>query len=163
MLLASLFLCIGLLDVMWFFQMPIALPRPWEAGVWGDFLVFGSILFVVNLGAEWLFRGIIQPSLHSDSFETWGRWKIVMKSAVFSGTTLALGAMLWIAIALGPLFVNIPWLIGVLFGVLCLTFFIVGCMDAWIYQKTRTILGPSLFNVILFAFLLGGKLLLPYA
>ncbi|HUX99842.1 MAG TPA: alpha/beta fold hydrolase [Candidatus Deferrimicrobium sp.] len=161
--LAILF-CVAIFDIVcWSLQLSFLLPRPLDPIIYLDFFILLGILILLNFGSELLFRGLYQTKIENYSGRKVAKWKIVLKSGMFSGICMGIGFGIYLLITLGNLFINSPLIVVILFVGLILMFFLLGIASAFIYQRTRNILSSTIFNALILALFMAGKLLLTYA
>ncbi|MHA1275914.1 MAG: alpha/beta hydrolase family protein [Candidatus Helarchaeota archaeon] len=160
----AIFLCVTLFDLIcWFLQVPFLLPRPLDTTTRFDFLILFSILLLQFFCFELLFRGLFQTKMDRDKVRKLVKWKIVIKSGLFSGICTGVGVGMSILIKFGALLSKKPLIIMILFGGLILIYFLGGIVSAYIYQRTHNILSSTIFMALLIALFMAGKLLLTYA
>lgn len=143
----------------WIFQVPLLLPRPIELDIYLDFILLIGILLLFNFMIELLFRGLYQTKIQKSN----EKWMIIGKSTLFSGGCLGIGLGTSLLITLSGLLFQRPILIIVLYtlciGISC----ILGIISSIIYEKTGTIMSSTIFNSLIMAFFISGKILLVYA
>ena len=144
--------------IAWFFQVPLLFPRPFELGIFLDFIFLLGILLLFNFMIELLFRGLYQTKIQKNS----NKWIIIGKSTLFSGVCIGTGFGTSLCLSLlGFLFYQ-PILIFFLYSISIGIFCIFGAISAIIYEKTGNILSSSIFNSLLMAFFISGKIFLVY-
>ncbi len=160
----SILVCVALFDLTcWFLQVPFLLPRPIDPTVALEFLLLFGVLLLQFFCLELVFRGLYQTKIERHDGRKLEKWKVVIKSGVFSGICTGIGLGISILIKFGGLLVNVPLVVVALFGGLILIFVLGGIISAYIYQRTRNILSSTIFMALLIALFMAGKLFLTYA
>jgi hypothetical protein len=142
----------------WFFQVPLLFPRPFKLAIFLDFIFLLGILLLFNFMVELLFRGLYQTKIQKNS----NNWIIISKSTLFSGVCVGIGFGTSLCFSLlGFLFYQ-PILIFFLYSISIGIFCILGAISAIIYDKTGNVLSSSIFNSLIMAFFVSGKIFLVY-
>ncbi|MFX0061829.1 MAG: alpha/beta hydrolase family protein [Candidatus Hermodarchaeota archaeon] len=147
----------------WIFQVPLLLPRPFEIGIYLDFITLLGILLLFNFNVELLFRGLYQTKIQEANNAT-SVLIIIGKSSLMSGVCLGIGFGTNILITYFGLFMNMPIIFTIgLYGVFIVIFVLLGVIAAEVYRKTGSIISSSIFNALIMALFIAGKLWLSYA
>jgi hypothetical protein len=160
----AILVCVALFDLIcWLLQVPFLLPRPIDSTIMLDFLLLFGVLLLQFFCLELVFRGLYQTKIERYDGRKLEKWKVIIKSGVYSGVCTGIGLGISILIKFGSLFVNIPLILIALFCGLILVFVLGGIVSAYIYQRTRNILSSTVFMALLVALFMAGKLFLTYA
>lgn len=141
------------------FQVPLLFPRPVELDIYLDFIILLGILLLFNFMVELLFRGLYQTKIRKNN----EMWMIIGKSTLLSGGCIGIGFGTSLLITLSGLLFQKPILIFILYSICIGISCILGVISAIIYYKTGNILCSTIFNSVLLALLISGKILLIYA
>ncbi|MFX1252388.1 MAG: alpha/beta hydrolase family protein [Promethearchaeota archaeon] len=149
--------------IAWIFQVPLLLPRPFEIEIYLDFIVLLGILFLYNFNVELIFRGFYQTKIQEADNVT-SSFAIIGKSSLMSGVSLGLGFGTSVLITYIGLFINMPIIFTIgTYGVFIAMFILLGAIAAEVYRKTGSIISSSVFNTLIMALFIAGKLWLSYA
>ncbi|MHA2225028.1 MAG: alpha/beta hydrolase family protein [Candidatus Hodarchaeales archaeon] len=147
----------------WIFQVPLLLPRPFELEVFFDFSILLVILLLFNFIIELIFRGLYQTKIQQKNGEDTSPLIIILKSGSVSGLCIGLGLGTNLLITLYPLFVNAPFYILILYGIIISIFLLLGLIAAAVYHTTGNIFSSTVLNTLIMALFISGKLFLAYA
>ncbi|MHA1339456.1 MAG: alpha/beta hydrolase family protein [Promethearchaeota archaeon] len=174
-------------------QIPFIFPRPlWgeSYNILGDFLILFTIIFLFTYSIEIIFRGSLKPQLSSNTInkiknhaeiksDTNKRSKIRLRvqlslankiailnyiksgiySGIFSGIILATN----LVIDFFGIFLNSPFIIITIYIAFIFLFSILGTINAYIFDKSKSIFATSIFQAFFLSLLISGKLFMNYA
>ncbi|MHA1379595.1 MAG: alpha/beta fold hydrolase [Candidatus Helarchaeota archaeon] len=141
-------------------NLPLMLPRPLEAGVYTDFFVVMSLMFLQAGVYELMFRGLIQSKLNNGKRKI-ERWKSLIFSGLICGIFVGLVYAISLSIAMYTLIT--PLLFFLIFGLMFAVYFAISILNGFIYQRTKNVASSIIIFALLMTFLQAGKLFMIYA
>ncbi|MFX1452550.1 MAG: alpha/beta fold hydrolase [Promethearchaeota archaeon] len=141
-------------------NIPLMLPRPFEAEIYADFFILMGVLFLQAIVHELTFRGLIQTKMDRGGRKL-KQWKTLLFGALISGIIIGLNFGIGMSIAFSTL-IN-PIMFFLVFGILFLAFTAISILNGYLYQRTKSLITPIIISMLLLSFFEAGKLFLIYA